>query len=130
MTFTIKLRGDQSGTVLHEYHCPVHGRFEADVPRASVPDAVPCPELCHEDGYDDGDGDGHPCRASSPWSPSAVTCRVKIAEVTRGKVEAPPTKNALDTRDLAEGMPMNEWRAKRAKLRLDERRKRNREMLR
>lgn len=142
MTFTIKISGDQSGTVLHDYLCPDHGRFEADVPRASVPDTVPCPHkvpgpsvwrMTRAERRADQEKHlrgGYVCGKPSPWSPSAITCRVKLAEVTRGKVEKPPTPHALDTRDLAEGMPINEWRAKRDKLRKERRRKQVREMMR
>lgn len=114
MTFEIKIRGASTGLVRHEYLCPACGRFERDVPRESVPDVV----LCED------------CGAVSPWSPSVVTCRVRMVEATRGKSEAKPTATTLDTRALAEGMPMQEWRAKRAAMREEKRRKRVREFLR
>lgn len=40
--FKIRTRGDTTGTVEHDYECPVHGRFRRDVPRVSVPDHVAC----------------------------------------------------------------------------------------
>lgn len=41
-TWGIRVRGDTEGTVKHAYRCPVHGEFEVMVPRASVPNEVPC----------------------------------------------------------------------------------------
>jgi hypothetical protein len=128
MAFTIKLRGASSGTIQHEYLCPVHGRFTADVPRADVPDEVFCPAR-----YTDGKSWGpaqkvNTCGLTSPWSPSSIATKISTIGFSRGKAEEAPTKHALTTRDLADGMPMNEWRAKRAKLREERRRKRVREM--
>jgi hypothetical protein len=42
--FRIRERGALDATVVHAYRCPVHGEFEARVPRSKVPDEVPCPE--------------------------------------------------------------------------------------
>lgn len=41
--YTVRLRGDRDGTVVHSYRCPVHGLFDASVRRADVPDVVTCP---------------------------------------------------------------------------------------
>ena len=117
-SWVVKVRGVTGGTVLHDYCCPEHGVLEAAVPRDAVPDEVPCwVEL-------DGSDERPPryCGLTSPWSPSVVSCRVRAVETTRGKSEAPPTPMALTTRDLAEGMPINEWKAKRAKLHKERRR--------
>lgn len=35
-------RGDTGRLVKHDYLCPVHGRFELEVPASDVPDEVPC----------------------------------------------------------------------------------------
>ena len=40
--YNVRTRGDTSGTIEHEYECPVHGRFKAHVPRADVPDEEKC----------------------------------------------------------------------------------------
>lgn len=134
MSFTIKVRGDSTGTVLHDYHCPVHGRFEASVPRANVPDQLPCPLPRDSEppadpsyffplpGYAAAP-DPHvfvPCERSSTWAPAPVTGRVKLGEVQQGKVmEYPPERVCLDTRELGDGMPLHEWRAKQAKITRD-----------
>lgn len=41
-TWTTRLCGDTTGTVKHSYRCPVHGVFDAMVPRSEVPDEVAC----------------------------------------------------------------------------------------
>lgn len=41
--YTVRVRGDCEGLVTHSYRCPVHGLFDASVPRAEVPDEVFCP---------------------------------------------------------------------------------------
>lgn len=127
MAFTVKLRGASSGTIQHEYLCPVHGRFTADVPRADVPDEMPCPDFEYVDASTMRSVGNH-CGLTSPWSPSGIATKISIIGFSRGKADAPPTPHALTTRDLAEGMPMSEWRAKRAKLREERRRKRVKEM--
>jgi hypothetical protein len=124
MAFTIRLRGASGGTIQHEYLCPVHGRFTAEVSRDDVPDSAACREMLSLPGM----AIREDCGRSSPWSPSSIATKVAIAGFSRGKSEAPPTKHALTTRDLAEGMPMNEWRAKRRALEVERRRKRNKEM--
>lgn len=116
MTWTLKLRGDPTGTIVHEYLCPVHGRFDVEVERAEVPDSVPC---AHRDDFImEGDRACSPCGLSSPWSPSGIVSRVKPGEVIRGKIETNglPGHVCMDTRPLADGMPLAEFKAKRAKL--------------
>jgi hypothetical protein len=36
-------RGDTGRLVKHDYLCPVHGRFEIEVPASDAPDEVLCP---------------------------------------------------------------------------------------
>lgn len=110
MTWTLKLRGDPTGLIVLEYMCPLHGRFEAGVPRRDTPDSVRC--LHREADI---------CGLESPWSPSSVTSRVKPGEVIRGKVETAglPADVCMSTRELADGMPLAEFKAKRAKLHAD-----------
>ena len=90
--------------ILADWDCPSCGVFEARAPSST--DAIPCPE----------------CGAASPWAPSPVAGRVKLGEVSRGKVE-PPRPGWINTRELGEGMSMAEWRAKRDRQRLEDRRK-------
>lgn len=106
MTWTLRERGDTGGTVRLEYLCPEHGRFEADVSRASSPDAMGCPVVS--------------CEEVSPWSPSGVVGRVKQGEVVQGKAdERPADKYVMDTSVIADGMPLAEFKAKRAKVHRD-----------
>ena len=105
MTFRVRIRAG-GGLVLADYLCPKHGRFEALQARSET-DSAPCPT----------------CGASSPWAPTPVAGRVKRGEVVQGKFEPPPNELALDTRALADGMPLSEWRAKRKRINRDHTRK-------
>ncbi len=100
MTFIIKTSGDPTSLIVMEYMCPEHGRFESLEPRATAPDSLPCPEI------DPHDVD---CGLASPWSPSAPKPHMAVGVVQTGSsVERPPT--ALDTRPLADGMKLSEWK--------------------
>jgi hypothetical protein len=121
MTWTLKLRGDPTGTIAHEYLCPDHGRFTADVPRADVPDEMFC-AVRYTDGKSWGPAQKvNICGLASPWSPSGITSRVKAGEVVRGKVETSglPADVCMSTEALADGMPLHEFKAKRAKVHAD-----------
>lgn len=132
MTWTIRHRDRSGAPMIAEYECPVHGRFEATVERDTAgdpPATAACQEWVEPDmpemqTFADVLKAPYPhrCGRVGAWRISAPLGKVRIAEVTRGRSEAPPTKHALTTRDLAEGMPMKEWKAKRAALR-DERRR-------
>lgn len=103
--------------ILSDFTCPYHGRFE--LLAESDAETAPCPELVSAyEGEDIGDsgGDGVPCGQPSPWTPAPIRCRVRIGEVERGGVGKPASPMFLDTRELGEGMPMEEWRAKRDKV--------------
>jgi hypothetical protein len=128
MAFTIKHRPASGAPMMAEYLCPEHGRFEQLVARDEKGDppathvcaqslfvdsatdccedhAGTCPEVCPlVIGASKGKADSMPARA-----------------VTRGgdMKERPP--GMLDTRPLAEGMPMSEWK-KLQKKQADERR--------
>jgi hypothetical protein len=91
--------------ILSDYTCTACGTFEAMVP-SPAPDAICCPS----------------CATAATWAPSPISGRIKLGEVTRGKVDAAPP-GAMDTRLLGEGMPMKEWKAGRDKWRQEERRK-------
>jgi len=97
--------------ILADFTCAEHGTFESHTDSAA--DFAPCPT----------------CNTSSPWSPSPVLGKVKIASVSTGKYEPPPTKQYLDTRELGEGMPLSEWRKKREKVHQERRHKSNKELL-
>jgi hypothetical protein len=59
-----------------------------------------------------------------------VVGRVRIAEVSRGRTERPSGALAMDTRDLAEGMPLSEWKERREKAWREVDHKTNKEILR
>ncbi len=98
-----------------EFECPFHGRFELTVPRdtnGDPPEAAKCRAVCGE-GVSEEDT---LCLEMSPWCISAPMGRVRTAEVQRGRVDKPDSPMYLDTRELGEGMPYDDWRAKRDKL--------------
>lgn len=107
MTFTIRVRG-AGGLFMAEYMCPEHGRFELLVERdtnGDPPVEMPCtePECCDE----------HPCGAPSPYTisaPKTAVDSVPCTAVTRGGDMKDRPPGMLDTRPLAEGMPMSEWK--------------------
>lgn len=102
MSFTIRIRGANSGPITHEYLCEEHGRFDATVERASAPDAVPCPE----------------CGVASPWSPSSAPAvhTQFVVSATQGRSAPKPHPDAMDTRMLAEGRK-NDYRKQRKAVR-------------
>ncbi len=95
--------------ILADFTCPRHGRFEMLV--AAADEWASCPERmdCCDEHMDW-------CGEPSPWSPSPVRGRVRIAEVQRGGVDKPDSPMYLNTRELGEGMPYDEWKAKREKV--------------
>lgn len=88
--------------ILADYLCSTCGPFEATVASPS-PDHVMCA-----------------CGSLAPWMPAPLVHRMAVS-TTRGKSEKPERPGWLDTRELGEGMPMSEWRAKRAKVTNEER---------
>lgn len=96
--FTIRVRGG-GGLIAREYACPDHGVFDLLVERnhATEREARPCPT----------------CGAPSEMAMSAPIGRVRLGEVGRGKSDPPPSPIALDTRALADGMPLHEWKQRR-----------------
>lgn len=85
--WVMRERGDVDGTVLHDYMCPVHGRFEARVARSAVPDEVLCPGVYEDANFpyetdDDLDeADSAICDLPSPWSPGSVAVWKSSGEV-------------------------------------------------
>jgi len=99
-TWALKVRPNPGSPISTNFECEEHGYFTATVPRANdggPPENWSCPS----------------CEQPSAWRPTAPLGRVKLGEVVRGKVEEyPPGHVGLDTRPLADGMPVHEWRAK------------------
>jgi hypothetical protein len=110
--------------ILADFTCPYHGRFEAlaesDADEASC--QLPGDWRACASGCD------CLCGAPSPWSPSPVHGRVRIAEVMRGGVDRPDSPMFLDTRKLGEGQPYEEFRAERDKLYEERRHKESKEL--
>lgn len=116
MTFIVKTRG-AGGLFMAEYICPIHGRFERVVERdnGGAPSAMQCTALIGY-GIDLGYDESGVAVACGQWSPYAISApKTKVdsmpcTAVVRGgdMKERPP--GMLDTRPLAEGMPMSEWR--------------------
>lgn len=96
--YVVKIRG-AGQYIVREYECPDCGAFAMTVERPS-PEVYACPG----------------CGKESTMIASAVAGRVKLGEVSRGGVAEAPSPYALDTRPLAEGMPLSEFKQKRAKL--------------
>lgn len=124
MSFTIKVRGAPPPTAIADYYCEEHGRFELQVKRndqGDPPETVPCPAF-HCDACAG-------CGKPAVYCISAPLARVKAVSVTQGKYQKPERKTWLDTRELGEGMPLEEWQAKRAAIRDEQRRKELKELM-
>lgn len=109
--------------VIHDFLCPIHGRFEALAESDS--DSALCPHPSAIGPYSIGPVNGaegprqhfRTCAQVSPWTPSPVAGRVElVSAVSRGKWEPPPSKLATDTRPLMEGQKYSEWRKDRKKV--------------
>lgn len=98
MSWTVKTRGASSQPMLQDFLCDDCGPISTIAPRDV--DSTPCPDC------------GKPAR----WVISAPRVAIPIAEVVRGGVAKPDSPMYLDTRPLAEGMPLTEWKARRQKL--------------
>lgn len=82
--------------IMLEYGCPSCGlRFESLEPRCEQPGELECE-----------------CGATAPRVMSAPLGRMKLGEVTRGKSDPPPP-HVMDTRPLADGMPLKEFKRQR-----------------
>jgi hypothetical protein len=103
--------------ILADFTCPEHGRFE--MLAESDAESAPCPIT---------EGRGVPCELASPWSPTPIRCRVRIGEVERGGVDKPASPMMLDTRELGEGMPYDQWREKRDRMYMERRHKESKEI--
>lgn len=87
-----------------DYACPSGHRFESLERRADAPDSKPCP-----------------CGDTATRAISAVVGRVKLGEATQGKNPAKYPDFVMDTRPLADGMPLKEWKRERRLKALKER---------
>lgn len=136
MTWKITIRGDTTGTVSADYECPTHGRFTSDVLRdasGDPPAEMPCryrdmPAMdvlaidASQPSVTARFRESNYCGLTSPWRPSAVgAVRVKLGEVMRGKSgQRPSERYVMDTSLLADGMPLDEWKQRRAAVHRDE----------
>ncbi len=98
--------------ICNEYMCPEHGRFDALVERDDS-DFAPCPVMYAIARLSELE---IRCGNRSPWCISAPLVKPQYGAVSQGKVSSAPVPLALDTQALADGMPMAEWKARRAKL--------------
>jgi hypothetical protein len=98
--------------IIRDYRCPEHGLFELLEERADVGDK-PCPA----------------CGIASEFAISPVHGKVKAVETSRGGWQKPEHPGWLDTRELGEGMPLDEWQEKRRGMREEQRRKDLKELL-
>ena len=96
--------------ILAEFRCALHGLFEAFAD--SNADHAPCPVVVRLPGLP-----GHPCGATSPWSPTAPAVHTAfVVSASRGKSDPAPSRLATDTRPLMEGQRYSEWREGRKKV--------------
>lgn len=113
MTWKLTVHHNPGSLVSAEYECPVHGRFTLDMerePNGDPPQWVHCNEVEF--------GCLHACEHVMS-APASV--KVRTGEMVRGKsAERPSEKHVLDTSLLADGMPYDEWKARRAKVHRDE----------
>lgn len=90
---------------------------------------------CHEHGVFEALTDGHcdeapctVCGALSPWTPSAVSGKVQTATVSTGRSDPRPHPGIMDTRAIADGMPVKEWKRERSKYWRDRRHREGKEL--
>lgn len=127
--------------MLAEFECPVHGRFEALVDRVDggPPDSAPCPEWCESASPQTANepkfgmreewptltrAEPVACGLASPWrisSPHPKVLSVPCFAAVRGGDMKDRPPGMLDTRKLADGQSMKEWKGEREKERLERR---------
>lgn len=106
MAWTLRTRGASSQPVMQDFLCDECGPCSALAPRDV--DGIPCPDGCG--------GIAH-------WVISAPMVGAVKASVDRGAIAKPDSPMFLDTRELGNGMPKSEWRAKRDKMYAERRHK-------
>ncbi len=89
--------------ILCDYACETCGTFESLV-SSPAPDSISCE-----------------CGAIAAWSPTPIMGKVRAVEAVRGSYAKPDRKTWLDTRGLGEGQSLEEFRAKRRKIRDEQR---------
>lgn len=116
MTFTIKTRG-AGGPMIAEYWCENHGRIEKLVQRDEKGDP---PEFVRCDAYLDTGGVIEARYGIEPHCDQVCELVISAPQTKKDSVpcyaavrggdmkDRPP--GMLDTRPLAEGMPMSEWK--------------------
>ena len=97
--------------LLSAYACSSCGPFESLELRSSPSPTRPCPDCASPGDLVEYAGF------------QTVNHDNRITAVATGKSDAHDNPNMLDTRPLAEGMPMKEWRAKQDKARVERRHK-------
>lgn len=126
MTFTIKVRSSPGSLITADFECPVHGRFEARVPRderGDPPATVPCESPTNRLPQ-------YPCGLASYWRIGAPPVHTQfVVSAYQGKADAKPHVETMDTRPLAEGR-RNDFRAARKKIKEERRHRRVKELLR
>lgn len=111
--YTVRVRGGLARTA-REYHCPDCAETFDDTVPSPPPDTIECPV----------------CSGPSHRIMSAPAVHVTFAvTASRGANDAKPHPMAMDTRPLAEGQPLREWKKERAKLWGQYRRKQVKELL-
>lgn len=124
MTWTLKVRSNPGSTITADYECPAHGRFQLTIERDENGDP---PEWVHCTWRNTNYEDVLPPPAIHCYlacqhvmsAPGAVG--VKQGEMVRGRSgERPSEKHVMDTSLLADGMPLDEWKARRAAVHRDE----------
>lgn len=100
MSYTIRVRGDSSAPITVEYLCPVHGRWTETLPRDRVPDAIKCTKWSPDAGT---------CRELAPLVISSTATKLQYGAVQTGQSDERPP-GALDTRPIADGIPVEKWR--------------------
>lgn len=97
MSFKVTIRGAATGR--RAYACAEHGAFELVVDIATSADPRPCPS----------------CGAASERTVDAAALKVPVGALVRGKYATDRHPMAMDTRPIADGMPVQEFKAMRAK---------------
>lgn len=116
MTYVTRIRSNPGSQVIADYECPNHGILSVSVQReydGDPPEEIRCTKLGSEFGM---------CGLSSPWRPSAPgAVHVKRSELVRGQGgERPADRYVMDTRPLADGMSVDEFKKGRAAVHRDE----------
>lgn len=125
MTWTLKIRSSPGALMAAEYECPVHGRFDAIVPRdteGNPPESAVCP-------VDGVIGFPFSCARQSPFVISMPAVHTQfVVSASQGKPAPKPHPHALDTRPLAEGQ-RKKFREDRRQIRRELRHQRLKEYL-